>query len=47
MKEDDVALVALPWPSCSTFVSCDEVQCLQPTSTSKLQVLELGSMIDV
>ena len=42
-----MALVALPWPSCSTSVSCDEVQCLQPTSTLTLQVLELGSMIDV
>ena len=47
VKEDHAALVALPLPSYSTFVSCDEVQCLQPTSTSTLQVHELGSMIDI
>ena len=41
-----MALVTLPQPSCLMFVLCDKVRCLQPASTSTLQVLELGSMVD-
>ena len=42
-----MALAALPQPSCLTLMSHDEVQCLQPVSTSTLQVLELGLTVDI
>ena len=42
-----MALAALPQPSGLTFVSGDEVWCLQPASTSTLQVLELGLTVDI